>query len=66
VGASFRFFASNGTVSPLPLNNLLKKSGKFNKACNQTEELGSLIINVSSCTLQTPQSTGAGNSPLVM
>ncbi len=45
---------------------LLKESGKFNKACNQKEELGSLFFDVSSCTLQPPQSTGADTRSLLM
>jgi hypothetical protein len=66
VGASFRFFASNGAVSPLLLKIPAHASGTFSKACNQNEELGSQIISVSSFTYKTPQATGAEISSFLM
>jgi hypothetical protein len=66
VGASFRFFASNGAVSPQLLKISAHASEKFNKACNQNEEFGSQFCSVSSFTYKTPQATGAEISSLSM
>jgi hypothetical protein len=44
VGASFRFFASNGTMSPRSMNHPCMKQGKSIKACNQKEEFGLPIL----------------------
>ncbi len=51
-------FQWNTVPSVLKLPSLTE-SEKLNKACNQKEEPGSLFFDVSSCTLQPPQSTGA-------